>query len=646
LGVDPFPDTRMRLMVPILLLATGTQLSAQAPIPPTTYELLRAEHLRGTDMRAIDAALSSGDPVRQTLAARAVGRFEQSAFEPTLIPLLTARSALVRREAVNALGQMRSRYALAELLPSETDVAVRAAIYETLGRNPNSATTTAQTLTDGLRDSSAVVRSGAARGLESLLRRTARTAAPSAATLRAIREAVQRNSASETRQLLLLALTAANDRDSATVAVALRDTSPEVRRVAVALGRIWVNDPAPMVRWQALRVAGTCARAATHVRDGSEHVALLAIDLLGEQKCTDAAALAALDRESRAGAAWRHQAHAAVSLAKVAPVRAAAVVSRLAASTTWQARVYAANAAKLLKDSATLRTLAVDQEPNVAIAAMTTREQAMRALTSDHAGLALAAATQLKGDAMLAGALPQLRAAFDRFTAMQRVSLRDPRAALLERIGEAADAPSTAWLRERLSDPDPAIASAAAQYLTKLTGSAVAPTTTRYEPAAFPTAEQLAGLDGATATMRLRGIGEVELVLRFEEAPMAVHTFATLASAGKFNGLTFHRIVPNFVIQGGSPGADEYDPITDSFMRDEVGLARNARGSFGISTRGRDTGDGQIYVNLVNNFRLDHDYTVFANVTRGLDLIDRVQEGDVIESIVVRRSTTSTPRRP
>ena len=51
-------------------------------------------------------------------------------------------------------------------------------------------------------------------------------------------------------------------------------------------------------------------------------------------------------------------------------------------------------------------------------------------------------------------------------------------------------------------------------------------------------------------------------------------------------------------------------------------------------------------MNLVNNFRLDHDYTVFANVTRGLDLIDRVQEGDVIESIVVRRTTTSAPRRP
>ena len=640
----------MRLFIPILLLVAITrpraELRAQTPIPPTTYELLRAEHARGTDMRAIDAALLSGDSVRQTLAARAVGRFEQSAFEPKLIPLLSARSASVRRDVVNALGQMRSRYDLATLLASEQDAAVRAAIYETLGRNPNSAATTAQVLTDGLRDSSAAVRSGAARGLESLLRRTARTAAPSAATLRAIREAVQNNSASETRQLLLLALTAANDRDSATVAVAVRDTSAEVRRVAVALGRTWVTDPAPMVRWQALRVAGTCARAAAHVRDGSEHVALLAIDLLGEQKCTDAASLAALDRESTAGAAWRHQAHAAVSLAKVAPARAATVVQRLAASPTWQARVYAANAAKLLKDSATLRALAVDTEPNVAIAAMTTREQAIRALRSNHAGLALAAAAQLKGDAALVSALPQLRAAFDRFTAMERVSLRDPRAALLERIGEAADGPSTIWLRERLTDADPAIASAAAQYLTTLTGSAVAPTTTRYEPAPFPTAQQLAGLDGATATMRLRGIGDVELALRFDDAPMAVHTFVSLASAGKFNGLTFHRIVPNFVIQGGSPGADEYDPITDSFMRDEVGLARNARGSFGISTRGRDTGDGQIYVNLVNNFRLDHDYTVFANVTRGLDLIDRVQEGDVIESIVVRRTTTSAPRRP
>jgi len=649
----------MRLLVPILLLTASVQASAQARstapfLPATTYDLLWAEHARGTQMRAVDAALLSGDSVQQRLAVRAVGRFEQVALESKVIPLLTARSASVRREAVNALGQMRSAYDLSALLAKEADASVRAVIYETMGRIPAPAgsgaavaqAATAQRLAEGLRDADAVARAGAARGIESLLRRTARSTAPSAAIVQAIRSAVQNNGAAETRQLLLLALTAANDRDSATVAVALRDTSPEVRRVAVALGRTWVNDDAPMVRWQALRVAGNCARAAAHVRDSSEHVALLALDLLGDQKCADAASLAALERESTARAPWRHQAHAAVSLATVAPSRAHAVVQRLAVSPTWQARVYAANAAKLLQDSVTLRALYADKEPNVVIAAMTTREQSIKALVSDHAGLALAAATQLKGDANLASALPQLRAAFDRFTATNRVSLRDPRAALLERIGEVADGPSMIWLRERLSDRDPAIASAAAQYLTTRTSATVTPVTTRYAPAPFPTTGTFVGLSGATATMRLRGIGNVLLALRFDDAPMAVHTFATLAEAGKFNGLTFHRIVPNFVIQGGSPGADEYDPITDSFMRDEVGLARNARGSFGISTRGRDTGDGQIYVNLVNNFRLDHDYTVFANVTRGLNLIDRVQEGDVIESIVIHRTAPSIPRRP
>src|SRR5438067_1354390 len=79
-----------------------------------------------------------------------------------------------------------------------------------------------------------------------------------------------------------------------------------------------------------------------------------------------------------------------------------------------------------------------------------------------------------------------------------------------------------------------------------------------------------------------------------------------------YDGLTFHRVLPNFVIQGGSPGANEY--VGDGpFMRDEVGRS-NTRGTVGISTRGRDTGDAQIFINLVDNQRLDHEYTVIAEV--------------------------------
>ncbi|MEZ4456978.1 MAG: peptidylprolyl isomerase [Gemmatimonadales bacterium] len=57
------------------------------------------------------------------------------------------------------------------------------------------------------------------------------------------------------------------------------------------------------------------------------------------------------------------------------------------------------------------------------------------------------------------------------------------------------------------------------------------------------------------------------------------------------------------------------------------------RGTVGISTRGRDTGDAQIFINLVDNLRLDFDYTVIGRVTQGLDVVDAILEGDVIDRI-------------
>ena len=98
--------------------------------------------------------------------------------------------------------------------------------------------------------------------------------------------------------------------------------------------------------------------------------------------------------------------------------------------------------------------------------------------------------------------------------------------------------------------------------------------------------------------------------------------------------------MPNFVIQGGSPGANEYVGIGD-YLRDEPGLASHLRGTLGISTRGRDTGDAQIFVNLVDNFRLDHNYTVFAWVSEGMEVVDRIQEGDVMESVEILRTPSA-----
>jgi cyclophilin family peptidyl-prolyl cis-trans isomerase len=130
------------------------------------------------------------------------------------------------------------------------------------------------------------------------------------------------------------------------------------------------------------------------------------------------------------------------------------------------------------------------------------------------------------------------------------------------------------------------------------------------------------------------GGGSFDLDLDADQASMTVARVIGLIRTRYYDGLTFHRVVPNFVIQGGSPGMNEY--VGDGpFMRDELGLAHHARGTVGISTRGRDTGDAQWFVNLVDNYRLDHDYTVFATIVRGMDVVDRILEGDAIATVRV-----------
>jgi peptidyl-prolyl cis-trans isomerase B (cyclophilin B) len=131
--------------------------------------------------------------------------------------------------------------------------------------------------------------------------------------------------------------------------------------------------------------------------------------------------------------------------------------------------------------------------------------------------------------------------------------------------------------------------------------------------------------------MRRGGVVRIRLLPR--EAPTNAFRLWEMAGRGELDGLTFHRVVPNFVLQGGSPGANEFmgDRL---FMRDELGLS-NLRGTVGVSTRGRDTGDAQFFVNLVDNVRLDMDYTVFAAVVDGMDVVDGIVEGDVIERIEI-----------
>src|SRR5690606_695050 len=150
----------------------------------------------------------------------------------------------------------------------------------------------------------------------------------------------------------------------------------------------------------------------------------------------------------------------------------------------------------------------------------------------------------------------------------------------------------------------------------------------------LPTTGELAALERTLVVLHMERGDTITIEPLPLVAPTNAHRFVRLARAGWLDGLTFHRWAPNFVIQGGSPGANEYAG-DGPYTRDEIG-SPHWRGTVGLSTRGPDTGDGQIFVNLVDNVRLDGDYTVFGRVVGGMETVDAVLEGDVILRAEVR----------
>lgn len=600
---------------------------------PTGHAILEAEYSRAEDVSTLLKGLKSPEVRIQRLAVRAVGRLERPALRDSVLPLLGSSDAEVRRETVAAIAQMGAAFDFGSLLGSEKSGAVRAVVYESMGRVGPPAADSEVRLVAGLKDEDIAARTGAARGLETLVRLNVKTTRPAPSTIEALRLAARDNPGSRLRQFALLALNAAGDQDAATIDAALKDEDPQVRRLAVVGSKRWVDDPSPLVRFEAVRLAATCDRALAAVEDPGGHVALAGVDALGELKCEPGTIESLVDQ----GKSWRVRSRALVSLARVAPDRARAKVGVFRDDPMWQVRAYAAVAAKHAGDEATLKTLALDANPSVAAAALANVSDAVQALTSDHAGLLVAAAAKLKGSPGLKSVAPRIAGTVVRLSRDGRVTLRDPRVQLIGLLREAGDPAAIEKLRPLLADRDPVVAALAAKALSEASGKSVEPKTTRYVPEPFPTESALRALAGATAVVTMRGLGSFTLQLLPEEAPATVAAFAALADKGAYDRLTFHRVVPNFVLQGGSPGADEYDALTSQFMRDELGFSSNERGTVGTSTRGHDTGDGQIFVNLIDNWRLDHTYTVFARVASGMDVVDRILEGDVIETLRIKR---------
>jgi len=693
----------------LVVLLTST---SQAQTPLST-RLLRAEDARILSIEAhavMTEGMKSPDAKVRAQAVRAAGRFETPSLLNDVMPLLTDPDLEVRRWASIATANSARLFttpAIDELIrvmgtakPADWGL-YAAALGRIVMATPDDFRRVERALASVLpapaasaqvvpvRRRAAVSRDaaqveGAARGLEALTRLSGKVAPlgdDARSRLFLVVETPDARGSSafvRARRLALQALRNARAVDGGLARTASKDADDEVRRLAVVAAGAPVTadapttmndadrevvltaalkDVEPRVRYEAVRGWGrhlqatNCQPVLGAVADPSAHVALAAIDLLGDGCGAATAVSPLLQKEAEAlpasGPTWHRAAHAIVSLAKAAPADVRTLLPRFVGHPTWQVRVSAARAAGATAAIEALVRLGRDPQDNVRKAALDELARLKRpealavayeALTRSDYQLVMTAARALAAETDKPKAAKALSIAMLRLTLAGKDTSRDPRVAILTTLAEVGTAADAEAVRPFVSDWDARVAEGAAGAITKWTGQATE-ATPRPRALAEPDLAVLAKARSQRLRITMAKGGVLELRLLPDEAPATVARVASLAAKGYYNGLTFHRVEPTFVLQGGSPGANEF--MGDSaYMRDEPGVAHN-RATVGISTRGRDTGDAQLFVNLIDSPRLDHAYTVFAVVERGMDVADTVLEGDVMATVEL----VDAPRR-
>lgn len=680
----------MRKLLTVLLFLS-TSAGAQT-LPGVEERMLQAEDARPTTdagLAAIHEGLKGGG--RRT-AIRTIGRLERPEMIALVAPALNDGVG-IRAEAANALAQMaRTPAAVAHvqtllLSRAATDAAlstweswgeIAAALgrlsYDTAAQvsEAEAVLLTGLPAPDSMNDVETAAIAGSVRGFESLARTVRAKKLPPlgertwdllrwAAT--AQRPVADPRSAI-IRRLGMASLVTGSQATASVIERGLNDADAEVRRFAAAAAgtdarvddrerilKIALGDKEPRVRLEGLRSWGrllqkaSCTPIKAALTDPNAHVRLQAIDQLGqpcpanESAVAELSALAGtLDARPRT---WHVPAHALVSLARHDPEAARKALPRFVEHPQWQVRMYAARAAGILSHVDNLATLAADGHDNVREAALSSliglkRPEAVTvaidSLARPDYQLVLTAVRALDDKTLAPQATTPLLTSLGRITREHKDTSRDPRLAILNRLQAYGDPSQAIHIEGYLKDFDPAIARKAAEILTAWTGRRRTPAPQPLTPPGV-TSAMVAALRGKVLRFHMTGLGHFDIGLEVDAAPLAAIRIARRAGEGYYNGLTFHRVAPNFVIQGGSPGANEYSG-EPHYMRDEVGL--HYRGTVGISTRGRDTGDAQIFVNLIDSPRLDHNYTVFGTVTDGMAVVDGILEGDVIERVELR----------
>ncbi len=662
-----------------LLAACGSPQPATDPAALTAVRL--AEDLRVADSPVLRQALASPDATLRARAALAMGRIQAPAYaEPLAERARTDTDPKVRQAAFFALGELGlvegstpppAAIQAAESALSDPDITIAAAAVEALGKLAVAGS--AAPLTKALADGRPEIRREAAYALFRLrFVPVWRQEAPSPPELPA--EAVTE---------LIAALSDAHPevRRAATYSFSRFGMSPSPGREAVVAGlaaRLVDED-----EWTRLFAARSLGRAgdpgaatalAVRLGDDSLHVRAEAVSALTALKRSDllppdlardrsfhvraAAARALADLDTPASLETLRNLQKDLS----PTVRGAAVealgrrlgtgmhaeISGLLNAPAWTDRVAAVRAAAHSGAAALpiLERALQDSDRRVQTAAV----EAPGSLPGPAADALLTqalAVADLAVRSTAVGALPK-RTSMDRLARLQeayqgsagvdwievREGIVDALVELLESGGLQGAEPAGALGRLHgiaAEDPAPSVRAKARLALARR-GEALPP-----EPpsAAQPSPFLTTRLDRDPVVVMETSKGTIEIRCFHEAAPLHCANFLALVGKRFYDGLTWHRVVSNFVIQGGDPRGDGFGGPGYT-LRDEVSPLRFGAGTVGMPKAGKDTGGGQLFITHLPTPHLDGNYTVFGQVIAGLPVLDAIEVGDSIARAYVK----------
>lgn len=201
-------------------------------------------------------------------------------------------------------------------------------------------------------------------------------------------------------------------------------------------------------------------------------------------------------------------------------------------------------------------------------------------------------------------------------------------------VSEESVPPLLEFLNKASRDPDPRVGQAAVLAAQQFKGTLKAQPSGPWPRGSLPWGEPALPM-GERKIRIVTARGDIDITLYGDDAPTIVQSIVTLAKNGFYKELTFHRVVPGFVIQGGCPRGDGWGDA-GYFLRSQFNLHHYERGTVGMAHSGKDTPGSQFFITQMAQPHLDGRYTVVGKVTSGMEIVDRIERGDTFDIVVVK----------